>query len=290
MVLGGALSVQFGSAVAALLFPRVGVPGVVTLRLAIAAVGLFVLCRPRLSGYRRTDWAAVIAFGMALAAMNSLIYQAIDRLPLGVAVTIEVLGPLALSVIAARRLWSWLWAVLALVGVVLLGSGGSGGSGGVDLLGVAFAIGAAACWAAYILLSATVGARFPRADGLALALPVATAVTLPAGIADAGDSLLQPVNLAGGGAVAVLSSMLPYTLELLALRRLPTSAFAVMQSLGPVIATAAGALVLHQALSLPTYLAIALVVTACIGALRTVGRPGGSELLCCEAVIVSEGA
>ncbi|MEV0718811.1 EamA family transporter, partial [Asanoa sp. NPDC050611] len=245
LVLTGALSVQFGSAVAALLFPHAGVAGVVTLRLTIAAVVLLAVCRPRLVGYGRGDWALVGAFGVALAGMNTLFYQAIDRIPLGVAVTLEVLGPLALSVVSGRRAASWAWAGLALAGVGLLGRTGLGR---LDPTGVAFALGAAAAWAAYIALSARVGARFARLDGLALAMAGAAVLTLPLGVAGAGATLLNPPILALGAAVAVLSSLLPYTLELTVLRRLPTTTFAVLMSLGPAIAALAGWLVLHQRL------------------------------------------
>ncbi|MGC5310805.1 EamA family transporter [Micromonospora zamorensis] len=275
LVLGGALSVQFGSAVAALLFPRTGVAGAVTLRLTISAVLLLVVCRPRLRGHDRSAWLAAGAFGLALAGMNSLFYQAIERIPLGPAVTLEVLGPLALSVFSARRLASWGWAGLALAGVALLGQGGFDR---LDPVGVAFAFGAGAMWAAYIVLSARVGSRFPGADGLALALTLAALVTLPLGIIDGGAVLLDPPVLALGTALAVLASGLPYTLELLALRRMPTATFAVLMSLGPAIATLAGWLVLRQALTLLECVAIVLVIAASIGAVRVnataAGRPG----------------
>jgi inner membrane transporter RhtA len=275
LVLGGAVSVQSGAAVAALLFPRAGVAGVVTLRLVIAAVVLLAVARPRLRGHHRTDWLAVGSFGVALAGMNVLIYQAIERIPLGVAVTVEVLGPLALSVITGRRASSWLWAALALGGVVLLARGGAAVDD-LDLVGVAFAAGAAAMWAAYIVFSARVGARFPRADGLALAMAVAAALTLPWGLIAAGPALLDPVTVGLGAAVALLSSVLPYTLELLALRRLPTSTFAVLMSLGPAIAALAGYVVLDQALTPVQLLAIGLVVAASAGAVRTANsRPAG---------------
>jgi inner membrane transporter RhtA len=268
LVLGGAVSVQSGAAVAALLFPRAGVAGVVTLRLVIAAVVLLVVARPRLRGHHRDDRLAVAGFGVALAGMNVLIYQAFERIPLGVAVTVEVLGPLVLSVITGRRVSSWLWAALALGGVVLLARGGSGVDD-VDLVGVGFAGGAAAMWAAYIVFSARVGARFPKADGLALAMTVAAALTLPWGLALSGSALLDPVTLGLGAAVALLSSVLPYTLELVALRRLPTSTFAVLMSLGPAFAALAGYLVLGQALTPVQLLAIGLVVAASAGAVRT---------------------
>ncbi|TDC83796.1 EamA family transporter [Micromonospora sp. KC606] len=272
LVLGGALSVQFGSAVAALIFPRVGVAGTVTLRLAIGALLMLAVCRPRLRGHDRGAWVAVLAFGLALAGMNSIFYQAIERIPLGPAVTLEVLGPLTLSVLAARRLAAWCWAGLALAGVALLGQGGFDR---LDPVGAALALAAGAMWAAYIVTSARVGGRFPRADGLALALAVAALVTLPLGLQDGGDRLWHPDVLALGAGLALLASVLPYTLELLALRRLPTATFAVLMSLGPAVAALAGWLVLDQALYLMEVLAIGLVVAASVGAVRA-AAPGGT--------------
>ncbi|MFC7306116.1 DMT family transporter [Streptomyces monticola] len=268
LVVAGALSTQFGSAVAALLFPRAGALGVVTLRLVLSALLLVAVCRPRLRGHSRADWAVVCGFGIALGGMNTLFYQAIERIPLGPAVTLEVLGPLALSVIASRRLASLLWAALALAGVFLLGGGGAGGFGELNLAGAAFALGAGAMWAAYILLSARAGARFPKADGLALAMSVAALVSLPIGLASAGGALLVPSTLAFGLVLAAMSSGLPYSLELFALRRLPASTFAVLMSLAPAIAALAGLLVLGQELAAPQWLAIGLVVAASIGAVR----------------------
>ncbi|SCL33070.1 inner membrane transporter RhtA [Micromonospora rhizosphaerae] len=269
LVLGGALSVQFGSAVAALLFPHTGVAGAVTLRLTIGALLMLSVCRPRLRGHDRADWASVVAFGLALAGMNSIFYQAIERIPLGPAVTLEVLGPLALSVFTARRLAAWGWAGLALAGVALLGQGGFDR---LDPLGAALALAAGAMWAAYIVCSARVGGRFPRADGLALALTVAALVTLPIGLAGAGSRLWHPAVLGLGTGLAVLASVLPYTLELLALRRLPTATFAVLMSLGPAIAAVAGYLVLGQELRAVEIVAIGLVIAASVGAVRAGGK------------------
>ncbi|MCC9738580.1 DMT family transporter [Streptomyces sp. MNU89] len=270
LVLGSALSLQFGAAVAALLFPRAGALGVVTLRLLFGAVVLMVLCRPRLRGHSRADWGLVAAFGLALGGMNTLFYQAIERIPLGAAVTLEVLGPLVLSVVASRRPVSWLWAVLALGGVLLLGRGGFDE---LNAAGVAYALGAGAMWVLYILLSARTGRRFAGSDGLALALVVAAALSLPLGVASAGRTLLDPVTLGLGAAVALLSSVLPYSLELASLRRLPAATFAVLMSVEPAVAAAAGFLVLDQALSLVTGLAIGLVVAASIGAVLTPPAP-----------------
>ncbi|WP_200429367.1 EamA family transporter [Streptomyces sp. NE5-10] len=266
LVVAGGLSVQFGSAVAVLLMPRAGALGVVTLRLVLAALVLLLVCRPKVRGYRRADWGTVVAFGTAMAGMNVLFYQSIDRIPLGAAVTLEVLGPLVLSVIASRRLVNLLWAGLAFGGVALLGGGGFDG---LDPLGAGFALAAGAMWAAYIVFSARTGRRFPQADGLALAMAFGAVLTLPLGIAEAGDALLVPSTIALGLGVALLSSVLPYTLELLALRRLPAPTFAVLMSLEPAIAAGAGFLVLHQALSVTDGLAIALVIAASIGAVRT---------------------
>ncbi|WP_408997115.1 EamA family transporter [Streptomyces europaeiscabiei] len=271
MVLAGGISVQFGGALAVTLMPRAGALGVVTLRLAVAALVMLVLCRPRLRGHSRTDWSTVILFGATMAAMNGLFYQSVARIPLGPAVTLEVLGPLALSVLASRRAVNMVWAGLALCGVFLLGGGGDFGD--LDPLGVAFALAAGLMWALYIVFSARTGRRFPQADGLALAMAVAAVLFLPLGIAESGTRLVEPTTLALGAAVAVLSSVLPYTLELLALRRLPASTFAVLMSLEPAIAAAAGFLILDQALAATEALAIALVIGASMGAVRTqVGR------------------
>ncbi|MFF2328339.1 MULTISPECIES: DMT family transporter [unclassified Streptomyces] len=266
LVVAGGLSVQFGSAVAVLLMPRAGALGVVSLRLAAAALVLLVVCRPKLRGHSRADWGTVLAFGVAMGAMNTLFYQAADRIPLGAAVTLEVLGPLALSVIASRRLVNVVWAGLALGGIVLLGGGGFDR---LDPVGAAFALGAGAMWAAYIVFSARTGRRFPQADGLALAMAVAALLSLPLGILESGSKLLVPSTLGLGAAVALLSSVLPYTLELMALRRLPAPTFAILMSLEPAIAATAGFLILDQALSATDALAIALVIGASMGAVRS---------------------
>ncbi|MET9803717.1 EamA family transporter [Streptomyces sp. NPDC006368] len=266
LVVAGGLSVQFGSAVAVLLMPRAGAVGVVTLRLILAAVVLLLVCRPKVRGYTRADWGTVVAFGAAMAGMNVLFYQAVERIPLGAAVTLEVLGPLVLSVIASRRLVSFVWAGLALAGVMLLSGGGFDR---LDPVGAAYALAAGAMWATYIVFSARTGRRFPQADGLALAMAVGAVLTLPLGVAEAGSKLLVPSTIGLGLAVALMSSVLPYTLELLALRRMPAPTFAVLMSLEPAIAATAGFLVLHQALSVTDALAISLVIAASIGAVRS---------------------
>lgn len=266
LVIGGLFCQEIGASFAVLLFPAVGPLGMVALRLTFSAIVLLLICRPRLRGYSRGDWLTVTGFAVALAGMNVLFYEALARLPLGPTVTIEVLGPLILSVVASRRAASWLWAVLAFAGVVLLSQGGDEA---LDPVGIAFAAGAGALWAAYILMSARTGARFPKFDGLAIAMAIGALLTLPLGVGSAGASLFTPTALLLGLAVAVLSSAIPYALELLALRRLPASTFSILMSLAPAMAAIVGAIVLGQSLTLVSWLAIALVVVASAGAVRS---------------------
>lgn len=272
LVLVGLACQEVGASLAVLLFPRVGPLGMVMLRLVFSAVLLLLITRPSLRGHSVGGWRAVVGFGVVLALMNGFFYLALERLPLGVTVTIEVLGPLALSIIASRRRSAWLWAVLALAGVIALGGGGWDR---LDLLGVLFALGAALSWAFYILASARVGREFRGLSGLALAMTVGALIALPFGIAQAGTALLRIDLLGLGAAVAVLSSLIPYALELIALRRLPAAVFAVLMSMAPAIAALAGWMLLGQALSLLELAGIALVVVASAGAVLIAGRTDG---------------
>ncbi len=274
----GLICQEVGASFAVLLFPSVGAIGMVSLRLAFSAIVLLAIARPRLRGHSRNDWLTVIAFGITLALLNALFYEALARVPLGATITIEVLGPLVLSVVMSRRASSWLWAVLAFAGVLILSQGSFGD---LDPVGVAFAFGAAAMWAGYILLSAGTGTRFPRLDGLALAMTVGAVITVPFGIASAGPVIFQPGILLLGAAVAVLSSTIPYTLELIALRRLPSATFSILMSLTPAIATAAGFLILGQKFTGVAFAAIGLVIAASIGAVVSsshAARPGETGL------------
>ncbi|MCT2084799.1 EamA family transporter [Microbacterium enclense] len=269
LVLVGLACQEVGASFAVMLFPETGPLGIVMLRLVFSALLLLVIARPRLRGHTAGAWRSVVWFGVVLASMNGLFYLALERLPLGVTVTIEVLGPLTLSILTASGLARWLWAGLALAGVVALGAGGWDR---LDALGVLFALAAAVSWALYILASARVGREFPRLDGLALAMTVGAVIALPFGITQAGGVLLRPEILALGAAVALLSSTVPYALELIALRRLPASAFAIMMSLGPATASLAGFLLLGQHLSWLEIAGIALVIGASIGAVTAVSR------------------
>jgi inner membrane transporter RhtA len=274
LVVAGLACQEVGAAFAVLLFPSVGALGMVALRLTFSALILLAIARPSLRGRDRGDWMTVVLFGVALAVMNGLFYEALARIPLGAAVTIEVLGPLILSVATSRRASSWLWAVLAFIGVFLLGQGSFGE---LDPVGVLFAAGAGASWAGYILLSSRTGSRFERLDGLALAMAVGAVLTLPLGLAAAGPAIVRPDILLLGAAVAILSSTIPYALELFALRRIPSSTFAILMSLAPAIAALAGVVLLAQHISIVGVVAIALVVTASIGAVRS-APPGATPV------------
>ena len=269
MVLAGILSVQFGGALAATTFDRAGPAGMVTLRLCGAALVLVLLVRPRWRGRSRADWAVIAAFGLSLAVMNGLFYEALARMPIGAAVTVEFLGPLGLAAVLSRRLQHLGWVVMAAVGVFLLGYGSLTG---LDPVGVAFALGAGACWAGYILLSAETGRRSAGLEGLALASAAAALVVLPFGLASAGPALAAPDVMLIGLAVALLSSVVPYALELTALRALASRVFGVLMSLEPAAAALAGLLVLGQVLTPVQLLAVALVVGASAGAARSSAR------------------
>lgn len=269
LVVGGLICQEAGAGLAVLLFPSVGAVGMVMLRLVFSAIILLLVFRPSFRGRSRSDWLTVIGFGLALAIMNTLFYLALTRLHLGATVTLEYLGPLVLSVVVSRRASAWLWAVLALAGVVLLGRGGFDS---LDPVGVALALGAGVMWVAYILLSARAGARFARLEGLALAMAIGGILMLPFGVVSAGAGLLNPLTLALGLAVAILSSTVPYGLELFALRRLPAATFSILLSLAPALAAVAGVVILRQPLTILDAVAIGLVVVASMGAVSAASR------------------
>lgn len=266
LVMAAVLCQQLGAAVAVLVFPAAGPLGIVALRLAFSAVILLAVARPRLHGHSGRAWRAAIGLGATMAAMNSLFYEAIARLPLGTAVTIEVLGPLVLSIVVSRRAKALLWAALAFSGVALLGQEGLAD---LDIAGVGFALGAAACWALFILCNARTGATFPRLGGLALAMALGAVVSLPGAILTAGTALLEPTVLGLGLGVALLSTAVPYSFELMALRRLPAATFSVLTCTAPAVAALAGFAVLGQQFGYIDAIAVALVVAASIGAIRT---------------------
>ena len=267
LVLTAIVSVQLGAAATTELFDDVGPGGAVLLRLAFAALVLVALWRPFPVRADRRSLALVALFGVALAAMNFSFYEALDRIPLGIAVTLEFIGPLGVALAASRRRVDLIWVALAAAGVVLV----SGPSGDADPAGIAFALIAGAFWAAYIVLSSRVGRAFEGGSGLALAMAVAAALMLAPGIAIGGADLLVPEVAAIGFAVALLSSAIPYSLELEALRRLPVGVFGVLMSLEPAVAAAVGAVALSQGLSTAEVAGIAAVTAASAGVLRRSG-------------------
>lgn len=261
LVLTAIGSVQFGSAVARGLFPALGAPGVVLLRVGLSGLLLVLVLRPRFWRWSRDALGAAALLGVAMAAMNTAFYLSLRTVPLGLAVTVEFTGPLLLSLVQTRRPGDVLWVLLAGSGVALLGLGG----GSAPLGGLALAFLAGLCWAGYILASARVGALLPGTAGLAVALLVATVLVLPVGAPGAAAVVGRPSLLLGGLAVAVLSSVVPYGAELAALRRIPTRVFGVLMSLEPAAAALAGLLVLGQRLDGRELVALLLVTAASAG-------------------------
>ncbi|MFF4342734.1 DMT family transporter [Kitasatospora sp. NPDC001540] len=271
------LAVQLGVAASKPLFGALGVAGATFLRISFAAVVLLAVTRPRLRGRSPRDLAMAGLLGVASAGMTLLFAGAVDRLPMGTAATIEFLGPLAVALVFARRAGHVLWAVLAAAGVALLTLlGGGGGSGGLDPVGLACAFGAAACYAGYILFTHRVGAAFQGFEGLAVSFTIGTVVLAPFGAAEAvhglsgsGSPVLLLLAVAG---VALLFPVLPYALEMTALRRMSQRVFSVVVSLDPAVSALVGLLVLGQVLGLPQVLGICCVVAASVGATLTARR------------------
>ena len=267
LVLGSIASVQVGAAVAKQLFPTLGSTGTVAVRLAAAALVIGAVARPRIRGLTRSHLTLIVSFGLLLAGMNLCFYAALERIPLGIAVTVEFAGPLAVAVLGSRRAMDLVWVALAGVGVVLITGGGTAlFDGSLNPAGVGLALLAAAGWAGYILLSQRVGAVLPSLQGLALALGVAALATAPLGVATAGTALLRPDLLAIGAAVGVLSSAVPWAFELIALRSLPAATFGVLMSLEPAVAALAGLALLHESLTPLQVVAIGITCVASAGA------------------------
>ena len=260
LVLAGIVSVQFGGALAATLVPVIGAGGSVVLRLLFASALLLVFVRPRWRGHSRRARLTVIAFGVALGLMNFTFYSSLAHLPIGVAVTIEFIGPLTLAAALSRRWVDAIAVSAAAAGVVLISEALHTPFAELEKTGIALALLAGAFWAAYIVLAGRTGGEFPKLEGLALAMVVATIVTLPFGITSA--PTWSPDIILKAFGIAVLSSVLPYSLELLALRRLSAKVFGILLSLEPAFAALAGLIVLGQVLTPTQLMGMALVVAA----------------------------
>jgi len=266
LVILSIFSAQLGAAIAKTLFDSLGPGGTVFLRVAFAALVLLLLVRPTLGGHDRAAYLVAGLFGLALAGMNFSLYLAIDRIPLGVAVTLEFLGPLGVAVAGSRRMLDLLWVLLAATGILLLAPLGMFGGTDLDPVGVAFALLAACLWASYILLSARTGSAFAGGTGLVLALCVGTLLLFPFGIAGAVQALLDPRLLLAAFGVAMLSTAIPFSLDLEALRKIPARIFGVLMSLEPAVAALAGLVVLGERLEMRAVAAVLLVTIAAAGA------------------------
>lgn len=270
LVLGAAISVQGGAAIAKSLFPALGPAGVVFLRLLFGSVALYLVARPRLRGRTKRELVPVALLGVTLAVMNLTFYEAISRVPLGIGVTVEFIGPLALAVVSSRRRLDLVWILVAAVGIVLL-SGGAGGH--VDALGIGLAALAGVFWATYIVLGTRVGSLWGGSSGLAVSMVVAAVVAAPFGLAGGGHGFTRPSNLLQGIAVGILCSAVPWSFEIEAMRRLPTHVFGILMSSEPAVAAASGWIALGERLRAQELVAIVLVVVASAGAARDARDP-----------------
>ena len=269
-ILGAIVSVQAGAALAKGLFPALGPIGTVGLRVVLSAIMLVMAFRPKLRRLSASQWRAVIPYGLVLGTMNILFYLSLSRIPLGVAVTVEFIGPLAVAVFGSRRAVDIAWVVLAAAGIALITPWSGGGT---DALGVALALAAGVCWAAYILLGGRVSRIMPGGASVATGMVIASFVALPAAVVTGGFARLTlPLFVAGIG-VALLSSAIPYTLEMIALKGLPARTFGILMSLEPAVAALLGLVFLHELLSVRQWLAVAFIIAASTGSTLTSRRP-----------------
>jgi inner membrane transporter RhtA len=278
LVLGSCTSFQFGAALATHLFPVTGAVGATLLRLGLAAIVLLAVTRPRVKGWTRAQWRSVILYGVSLAGMNGFYYAALARLPLSAAVTIQFLGPLTLSAALSRRWRDGCWIVLALLGVLTLGladrhGSGVGGGGGLDPVGIALALVSAAFWALYIVAGSKASAAVPGRSGVAVGMAAGALVLLPLGAMGASHAVGRPGPMLLAFGVAMLASVVPYTLEFAAMRRAPRRVFGILLSLDPALATLAGWLLLRQHSSPVAIAAVAVVITASVGSTLSVRDP-----------------
>lgn len=260
------LSVQGGAALAKGLFPALGPAGTVSLRIGFSAVLLLLVARPRLGQLRPAQWRAVVPYGLTLGAMNFLFYCALARIPLGLAVTLEFIGPLGLALLGSRRALDALWVGLAAAGIALIAPWSTHGP---DLLGAGFAVAAGLCWAGYIVLGRRTAAVLPGQLAVAVGMLLAAGAVLPFGVASGSFSALTPHLLGVGALLALFSSVLPFSLEMQALRTMSTRTFSILMSLEPVAAALSGWLLLGERLTASQWLAVAFIVAASAGATLT---------------------
>jgi inner membrane transporter RhtA len=271
------ISVQAGAAIAKGLFPILGPGGTASVRIGFSALILLIAVRPRLQHLNAAQWKAIIPYGLVLGAMNLIFYCALERVPLGLAVTVEFIGPLALALAGSRRALDLLWVVLAAVGIALI----TPWSGkGIDILGLIFALLAGVLWAVYILLSKNAGARLPGQLAVTIGMLFAAIAVLPFGVIEGNLMSMTPYILILAVTLAIFSSVLPFSLEMHALRTLPPRMFSILMSLEPAVAALAGWLLLGEQLKLGQWLAVACIISASAGAALTARQvipPVGGE-------------
>ena len=268
-VIGAIVSVQGGAALAKGLFPVLGPLGTVGLRIGLSAIILLAVFRPPLHRLTAAQWRAIVPYGAVLGVMNLVFYSALSRIPLGLAVTLEFIGPLSVAVFGSRRAIDVAWVVLAAAGIALIAPW-TGGD--VNPAGVVLALAAGACWAAYILLGGRVSRLIPGGAAVSAGMLVGAIVALPVSLASGGWAHLTAGRFAAGIGVALLSSAIPYTLEMIALKELPARTFGILMSLEPAVGALAGLVLLHEILSPSQWTAVALVIAASTGSTLTSRR------------------
>jgi inner membrane transporter RhtA len=259
-------SIQAGASLAKTLFQIVGAPGAVALRTVLATLMLIIALRPWRARITSRSWQPLLVYGVALGAMNFLYYLALRTVPLGITVALEFTGPLAVALLASRRAVDFVWVLLAVAGLLLLLQPHAGA--GVDPRGALFALGAGACWSLYIVFGQKTGADF-GAQAVALGSVIASVIVVPIGVADAGSALFAPAALPYGLAIALLSTALPYTLEMIALTRMPARTFGILMSIEPAFGALFGWVMLRQQLLWFQWSAIGLIIVASIGTTST---------------------
>ena len=263
-------SVQGGATIAKTLFPVIGAAGTTTVRIGLSAIILLAAFRPPVHRFTSAQWRAVVPYGVTIGVMNLLFYQALDRIPLGLAVTLEFVGPLAVAIVGSRRALDAVWVVLAAIGIALIAPWEKGSV--IDPLGVALALLTGVCWAAYIVLGGRLSQLLTGGAAVATGMSIATLIVLPFGLAGGGLGRLAPRFYAAGVAIAVLSSALPFTLEMHALRALPGRTFSILMSLEPAVAALCGLGFLGEHLTQAQWAAVGLVIAASLGATVTAGQ------------------
>lgn len=265
-VLLSIISVQIGAAFAKSLFPVLGPAGTTTLRIGISAIILFAYNRPNLKKLTKVQWKAIIPYGICLGVMNGIYYLSLSRIPLGLAVALEFIGPLMLSVFSSKRMIEYLWALLAIAGIVLISPWNGKG---IDVFGASMALLAGVFWAGYIVLGKRTSTVIDGSQAVTIGMVFATLVILPFGIAEGGLAKFQSAMIPSAIALGLLSSAIPFSLEIGALKHLPAKTFSILMSLEPAVAAICGVLFLKEFLSITEWLAVVLVVIASTGATMT---------------------